>query len=214
MSRQHRSDEVVTVMTSTWVSIWSFVIWLITTVIVAAIAPNEHEFFRMDFSEARGTIESMAVVQGIGNFAFLVGIVALIVTGFRKIMEKHTPQVTNVAGHNIRAGDKSIIATDQARVDQSMNVADSSFVLTLDHRNAVGSLVEHILASDLPELTKNHAKLLSETLHSNIDDDNADPRKSKNYLEDIVNLAERTKPTAKAILEGISLLRSTFEGDG
>ena len=201
-------------MTSTKVSVWSFVIWLFATVIVAAIAPNEHEFFRMGFPQARDTIESIAVVQSIGNLAFLVGIAALIVTGFRKIMEKHTPHVTNVTGHNIRAGDKSIIATDQAKVDQSMKVADSSFVLTLEHKNAVRSLVEHILASDLPELTKNYAKLLSETLYRNVDDNNEDPRIMKNYLKDIIDLAERTKPTARTILQGIFLLRSTFEGDG
>ena len=193
-------------MTSTKVSLWAAGIWLALNLVVSALAPSEREFMNMGFSEARSAIEGLSVIQGIANISLIAALISIVVTGFKKIIGKHTPHITHVAGHAISASGGATVATDSARIDQSVNVSNSSFQLSPDHYAAIATILRHIKASGLPSVTKNHAALLEEKIATDGGRKNLEPEKTKSYLKDLVSLAESAKPIAEITVKAIELL--------
>lgn len=197
-------------MTSTKISLWAFGIWFIASLLATAMVPSESEFMSMGFGEAQETIQSVNAVQSIANIAFIVGLISLIVTGFKKVMGKHTPHITNIGGHNISAGGNSTVATDSAKIDQSINISDSQIQSVSEHRDTIEKLVNHIIDSDLPDVTKSHAKLLSESIGNELGSKSPNKEKIQGYIKDVVSLVEATRPTAELVLSGIKMLKSLF----
>ena len=129
---------------------------------------------------------------------------------YKKVIGKHTPNITNIAGHSINAGDRSTIATDNAKIDQSISISDSNIRQVSEHMDTINMLVGHITESELPRVTKNHAELLSESISKEVEAEPPNEEKIQGYVKDIIALAESTKPIAELVISGIKLLKSVF----
>jgi hypothetical protein len=197
-------------LTSTKVSLWAAGVGLGLYLLVAALMPGPEDVFKMTFSDGFSTIRTLNVVQTIATIFLIIALISIVVTGFKKIQARPTSQITHIGGHAITATGGSTIATDNAHIDQLVNVSHSSFHLSPDHYAAISVLLKHIHASNLPSVTRNHATLLEEQIGTAGDKKNVDPGRVKSYLQDLVSIADSAKPLAEATTKAIELLTKRF----
>ena len=205
-----------TMRLSTKISITSFAVGVIFSIIEASLAPTAEEFLRMEFSEAASRTQTLNALGSIAWIGIIVGIISLIVTAYKRIMDKETPRKTTIihagkgAAVAIDSG-RAAVAKDGGRIDQSITVSDDRTSLSTEHLQALSIIADHIDASALPEERKRYAALLLDKVQTSETDSSTNSKEIRKYLGEILRLAESTRPTARAILDGVSLVKSLLQ---
>ena len=195
---------------STKVAIACGVAWFVLNLIASAVGPSsKEEFFRQSPSEAESMIATVNLFQGLANLSLLAAVVSILVTAYGRIIGKQTPHVTNVGGHQITATHGATVATDNARVDQSTNMVDSSLVLSMsdEQMRAVRELGQAIAGSQVPADRKRQAELIVSSVER-ARSDGGDLSRVRSYLSDLASIVESAKPLAESAAAALQVVRS------
>ena len=139
---------------------------------------------------------------GVAIAAFWVGVVALVIYVFNRLMNKKIVEINETNYHDkvqkteVSASGNAAVAVGNSKIDQSTNINNSG---QMGH--SISEIKSLLINSDLEERDKDYANLLLDNIEQESDKNQPDKNKLTEYFEKLASIVKSSATISKSGLD-------------